>query len=293
LIIALWLICISHSVGYSTSKSLRFNSFLQLADSLYIIKDYSRAALSYERCAFLAENQTQLCEVMLKKGKCYWRTEEYNDALRALQRINTFSISDSLAFETQFAIATTAYMQKDFVYAKSELKQIEIFTTNKNQVLQSQYLSVLTLTELHEWNEAFIKANAWIDNLDAEDTTKTKLKLAIVDIFDKKNIPKIKDPERANTLSTFVPGLGQLYAGYFWEGAANVSLQVLGFAIVGVGIYTKYYITGVVSGMTIFQRFYTGGIKRAEFLAKKKNYIEMTEFRSQLKPILIKHELEK
>ena len=93
-------------------------------------------------------------------------------------------------------------------------------------------------------------------------------------------------------MSTYLPGTGQLYAGYFWEGAANLSFQLIGLATIGVGIWTKYYISGTLLGVTIYQRFYTGGTKRAGYLAEKRNYLEMAEYRNKIKPILLSQEKE-
>lgn len=212
--------------------------------------------------------------------------------MHALKRIPFFSISDSMQYEVSFAKATTAYLQKDFEFAKSELLQIEAFAPDSAQIIKSRYLSILNYNELKEWKKAHSIAVTWTNELQIPDSEKVAINEQLDFLYSKKGLPKIKDPEKANLLSTYLPGTGQLYAGYFWEGAANVTLQLIGFATIGLGIYTKYYISGTIAGLTIYQRFYTGGTKRAGYLAEKRNFIEMKEFREKVKPIILTQEKE-
>lgn len=73
-------------------------------------------------------------------------------------------------------------------------------------------------------------------------------------------------------MSTFLPGLGQMYAGYPLEGIFNLGLQS---TCLGLGLYSayyKYYLTGYFEGFALFPKFYFGGTIRTEYLVEKKNY---------------------
>ena len=88
-------------------------------------------------------------------------------------------------------------------------------------------------------------------------------------------------------MSSLLPGLGQVYAGYFWEGFVNASLQLISLAFTGGAIYLKYYITSFMVGYTTFYRFYRGGQNRAEFLANQHNYEKTRDYNTRLKKIIL------
>ena len=82
---------------------------------------------------------------------------------------------------------------------------------------------------------------------------------------------KLKNPKKAKLMSFFVPGLGQMYSGKVGKGLLSLGLTG-GFVALGVyaGI-NKHYIFALVSAMGISQRFWLGGARYAEFLAKQHN----------------------
>jgi hypothetical protein len=86
-----------------------------------------------------------------------------------------------------------------------------------------------------------------------------------------------------------LPGVGQLYAGYFWEGALNVTLQLAGLGFTGLCIWQKYYFTGAFVGFSIFQKFYGGGINRTQFLVEKRNHIKIRTFNDEIKKYLFEN----
>ena len=273
------MICIFPFVGFSTNETSKYAS---QAEALEKNSNYARAALLYERCVYLSELNTEKANFLLKKAECYWAIDELSQAKIALQRINTINLSDSLLFKTQYALAATYYMQGNYQSANSELIQIKAFIQDSSLVQKSTFLLRLTLVNLHEYKAAELQFELWANQLSISKSVKSELFEELKTIFDKKNLPKFKDPEKAKLLSMYLPGTGQFYAGYFWEGAANLSFQLAGLAILGYGICSTYYITGGIVGLGIFQRFYKGGVKRSQFLAEKRNFEDTKEFVSQI-----------
>lgn len=279
------LICIFHCVGFSTNPILEDKYYLK-GDSLFQQGEFEKAALVYERAAFETIDNDDKTIALIQKAKCLWKLERYKDASGVLDRIPLYTISDSLSFETQFASATTSYLAKDFIYAKSQLIQIESFVMDTQLINKTLFLHVLTLNELEEWEAAKAKAQQWIQSTNVTDSIKRAVLIKIDSLYSEEGLPKLKNVEKAGTLSSIIPGSGQMYAGYFFEGAANVSLQLLGLGIVVGGILTQYYVAGFVVGLNIYQRFYMGGVKRAEFLARKTNYLRKQDFSQATKSLI-------
>ena len=77
-------------------------------------------------------------------------------------------------------------------------------------------------------------------------------------------------PKKARILSTFLPGLGQLYAGDIKNGINSFVLTGVLFVL---GINTAINLTLLDALMTVapwFQRYYMGGYNRAENIAAEK-----------------------
>ena len=89
-------------------------------------------------------------------------------------------------------------------------------------------------------------------------------------------------------LSALIPGTGQMYTGHFEEGLVNLGLNVLTLSFTGYCIYKGYYATGILIGYTLFQRFYTGGLRRTEKLTTDYNNAKTIPLKQNLKDHFIR-----
>lgn len=149
--------------------------------------------------------------------------------------------------------------------------------------MRGAVLYALALNETREWDKAKIKLKEWVNYEFDNSIERDSILGEIESIYNPKHYPKYKNPKRANTMSTFVPGLGQLYSGYVFDAAFTVFMMATGLGVAAIGIFVvKYYVTGVVLGYGIYQRFYMAGIKRSEYLANKRTYILERRFNDPL-----------
>ncbi len=281
-----WLTCIFHCVGFSTSNVSDYEHEARIAAQANKYKD---AALLYERCVFLSTETEKQAEFLIEKAKCYWAINDFERSLSALKRITTYNLSDSTRFETEYCLASNHYMQGNYQNALAELQQIQAFTSDINLVEKTHFLAGLTFIQLKEWQKAKLQFVSWANTLDETDSIKSVITTEITSLLMEENLPKYKNPETAKILSMYLPGAGQLYSGFFWEGAASLTFQLAGLAILGYGIYSQYYVTGGVVGFGIFQRFYSGGVKRAQFLAEKRNFRNIKTLIEKAEEVKRKH----
>lgn len=106
-------------------------------------------------------------------------------------------------------------------------------------------------------------------------------------LYGKKKRVRIKSINKAENLSRFIPGSGQIYAGNTGEGIVNflINASVLTFA--GFQVYNGFYITGYLAGLGFFNKTYHGGIKRAGVVASRKNEKLMVDFNSKINQIIL------
>ena len=92
---------------------------------------------------------------------------------------------------------------------------------------------------------------------------------------------------KAAKMSSFIPGSGQIYLGYWSEGLVNATLQLGSVAFIGYNLISAQYFTAITLGTGILQRFYVGGINRVKYLGNKKNDQMVRKFNDHVKKIII------
>jgi hypothetical protein len=280
------LICIFRCAGYSATEA-EINLLFKKADSLYLLKQYQLAGIHFDQIAYLAFDNTIKTNALLKKADCYLERKEFAKAEIVLSRIYYADLNDSLIFNCRFKTALASYLNSNFGEAESQVIQAKSFISDTNLVYQIYPLYVLILNESRKYEEAKHALIAYVKHHVKDSLSSLKLIKEIESYYQLGKIPIMKNPEKAKKLSMFLPGTGQIYAGYFWEGALNVSLQLVGLGFTGLCIWNKYYFTGAFVGFSIFQKFYGGGMNRAQFLAEKRNYVNARKFNDNAKNIVM------
>lgn len=273
------MICIFLFVAYST------NAQFEKADSLKNAGELAFAKLEYERIIFQNTDPEIVNQAILKKARIQKSVGDYEAASQTLQRSNLFVKQNELNFNIRREIILTSYLSGNYNTALAQLKQAEYFfkNTGYNELL---YLHVLTLNELRQWEEANIKYEEYISINGSTGLTADEAYYFI----DK---TKLKDPKKAETLSYVLPGVGQMYAGYFGKGLLSSAIQGSLMAFGAYSLYEGYFFTGALTGIGLFYSFYSGGVRHARYLALKKNEELTRKYNDPIRDVLIKAEQRK
>ncbi len=270
-----------------------FFSFAQI-DSLFDLAgqyahagNYSRAILEYERIVYLSGQQPQEIRARLAQARILKQTNQPEQALDILISTPLMGIDDSLRAVFLYETALCAFLSNDFNTAEAQFKRMEFRVEDTALYTPYQWLYVLTLTQnghFEKAREALHKSIKNIPSLSADE--QQALSKQIDSLFHEDNLPNLKDPEKAMMLSTFIPGAGQMYAGYPGEGLLNLSLHLVSLSVAAYAGYHGFYITGYVAGLAVFQKFYFGSKERAYHLAEKNNKSQFQEFNSHLSRLM-------
>jgi tetratricopeptide (TPR) repeat protein len=272
--------------GYLTEPAQGGNSFGK-ADSLFLAGNYYPASVEYERAAFLSSGNAVRTLALLKKAECLQQTGNFTEAEKITERIVYTNLSDTLIAESHYQGALCSYLAGNFSNAENHLLQMHTFIRDSSLIENSLPLYALVLNELQRWPEAKEKALKAINNAAVSPVEKDTLRIRINKLYTAENYPHMKNLLKAQKMSAFLPGLGQLYAGYFWEGAASAFLNVASVGFMVYCVYTKLYFTGVITGSGVFSKFYTGGSNRLEYLVGKRNYKVLRKYNDQLKSVIL------
>jgi tetratricopeptide (TPR) repeat protein len=285
-IITFCLICIFHYGGFSAINS-GISGLEKKGDSLYKAGQFQLAGLYFEKVSFLAIENITKTTALIKKADCYLARKEFDNAQNVLSRIFYGELSDSLTFAARSKTALCAYLNSDFVLAESQIILAKGFIPDTSIYIKAYPLFALILNESQKWEEAKSVLKDYIKFKEKDPEMVSKLCNEVNEMYETKKIPTLKNVEYAKKLSMLLPGSGQLYCGYFWEGTLSVGLQLVALGFTGLCIYNKYYFTGATLAFGLFQKFYGGGLNRTEFLAKKRNYTSIRTFNDSRKKFIL------
>lgn len=276
----------------SISQSSLF--FKLKADSLFAEEQFYDAYLNYERAQFVCNDNDFELDILLEKIQALKKLGMYSQSIEDLNRFPIFLLDSSQKIKVFQEIALCAYLDGQFYLAESKLVQLKFLVSDDFYFHNYQWLYVLSLNEIHKYDEAFSEMEKWLQTKYFNQDLITEYMKKIGKQYDKKNIPKIKDPEKAEKWSTFIPGSGQMYSGHAIDGVFNASMQLGSLVFAVERVISGFYLTGYFGGFAIFQKFYFGGVARAKYLADKRNFEAHKSFNEQVKQLVLQiHQAQK
>ena len=242
--------------------------------SIYLANEYLNCNSNIEKTINILNRSSILIEMNREK-----------EALKLLEEIIYFKLNDSLMFIAYKQSALTSYILKKYTVTEKYLQLIDNYTNHfiDNSILK---ISVLTYNELNMYSKS---KKSFLDLV-------RKMKSDSLDLYTNKvnelykNIPVLKDPDKAMKLSSIFPGLGQFYAGRPIKGL--ISTAFVGFSFI-TGIYAlkeKYFFSSIIF-YNLGVKFYNGGKKSSYYFAGKKNYHNKNKFSLSIKNFFLKYKL--
>lgn len=219
---------------------------------------------------------------LLEKG-------EIKQASKVVERIPVYAIPSQQLKHYYNSTALCAYLNKEEDNSLSIIQQYELNDSiGLSRDTAAQLLKCLILLSKDDYPKLCTTFTTFKTSFQIPiDRTSTIDSLIEVG----KNL-KLKSAKKAALLSAFIPGTGQMYTGHFEEGLVNFGLNLATLGFTALCIYKGYYATGILIGYTLFQRFYTGGLRRADKLTSDYNNSLTIPLKQNLKERLIQLNLQ-
>jgi hypothetical protein len=206
---------------------------------------------------------------------------QYSLAAVEYERVIFEHPSPSVTAEAGMKRAACLKMENRYAAAAfSKLERLSYFYPGSAQKHDVLMMKILSLNELKQWQKA--------------DTLYRRFMLAFAsdpvsypDPY--QQIPRLKDPEKAQRLAAYLPftGAGFFYAGKVGEGLLNIGLQT---GLIAFAVYsglTAHYITGVLIGVGGYASFYKGGTRRVKWLVERSNERKTLDFNTRVRTLLL------
>lgn len=237
------------------------------ADSLYHAQQYFRSAIEYERILFEQEDAGIQRRALLQKALSLKHQQRYTDAIHELNRISIRDPQDTLLAHKSYQLAACYYLNKNYQQCIEGIVMVQTALMNHPILTDLLILKILSHNHLFQHEQA----RQTLIELSKHSGNGTLYQQIAHDLYESDKPKKYKNPEKAHNLSMIIPGTGHLYSGAIGEGAISFILNASALSFGAWHVYSGYYFTGYVVGVTTLERFHTGGKKRAENLAIWKN----------------------
>ena len=240
---------------------------LNLGDRLFALGDYDAAITEYKRFLFFDANHPQAGEVHFKIGLAYRAQEWWADAVEAMIAAVQLTTETEFQAERRVELAVTLIASGTYDLALVELIKVDMQSQSARLHQRARFLRGIAYLYQFKWEQAQSVFQAYFD----ETPNAAEAATEIDALFSEAVNLSQKSEKTARLLSTFLPGLGQTYAGD-WKNGVNALLLngVLGYVTLDAAI-ERDYDDALLSFFFLFHRYYSGNRYRAAEAAQTFN----------------------
>jgi tetratricopeptide (TPR) repeat protein len=240
---------------------------LDLGDLLFGLENYDAAITEYKRFLFFNADHPQTGEAQFKIGLAYRAQEWWAEAVEAMIAAAQLTTETELQAERRVELAVTLIASGAYDLAVVELIKVDMHSRSTRLRQRARFLRGVAYLYQFKWEQARLVFQTYFDEI--PDATRAAAEIDAL-FSEAINLPQ-KSEKVARLLSTFLPGLGQTYAGD-WKNGLNALLLngVLGYITLDAAI-ERDYDDALLSFFFLSYRYYTGNRYRAAEAAQTFN----------------------
>ncbi len=258
---------------------------LSYAERFFNSGNYYNAITEYKRFIFFNSNfrNENVSYAYYKIGLAYRNQKKWDECIEAFQKSIQTEVKESIRDEKKIALAVALISSGNHSASEFLLLEVEMFTHFPELRRKAAFFRGVSALYSFKWKEARESFHVYFNNSKSksqEISTQVNSLLAKAQDF------KYKSPKLAKTLSTILPGSGQIYSGD-WRNGINALLinTATGYLLVK-SLLSLQYQGALFYSLFLFGRFYRGNRYRAEEAAKKYNQSRNQKFAAQILEIL-------
>ena len=240
---------------------------LDLGDLLFALENYDAAITEYKRFLFFNADHPQTGEAQFKIGLAYRAQEWWAEAVEAMIAAAQLTTETELQAERRVELAVTLIASGAYDLAVVELIKVDMHSRSARLRQRARFLRGVAYLYQFKWEQARLVFQTYFDEIPDAARAAAKIDALFSEAI---NLPQ-KSEKVARLLSTFLPGLGQTYAGD-WKNGLNALLLngVLGYITLDAAI-ERDYDDALLSFFFLSYRYYTGNRYRAAEAAQTFN----------------------
>jgi len=230
---------------------------LNLADHFFKLQSYDESITEYKRFIFFNPEDKRVGDAFYKMGLAYRAEGRWGEAFDALNAAIRLTDDDKLKDERRIGLGITLIASGDTSLAQLELLKVLKFSQYDTMRRQASYFQGVAHLYAFNWEDAH---QAFQEFYSSKVSGESKRVDAL--LVEAQHLP-YKSGTIARTLSTILPGAGQIYAGNRKSGLNALALNSAIAAFCLNRLAKKNYQDATLIVLWLFQRFYIGNIYHA------------------------------
>lgn len=252
-----------------------------------IQKKYLLKAIEYEHQIYQNfEDTAFFIQTIFNKINCYKAIENFGKVETELKRLSKIPLPFDENLTYNYEKALFLFFQNNIDSSINLCRQIIHQYPDSLMTANFYLLFTLNLNEKYDYKTAKKYAIKYILKLPLNVSDKDSLIKKVNEWYLTENLPKIHKKRLSLTLSTFIPGAGQIYNKNIIEGILSLCFHA-GSIYLGVWEFThQNFFTAYFFGIGLSSKFYTGNLKRAVYLTQTFNEKNTRKFNQKVQNFL-------
>jgi tetratricopeptide (TPR) repeat protein len=247
----------------NADTAIAANPVIDEAERLDAIGAWYEAITEYERFTFFNSDSPSVA-VIRAIADLYGKQGNFRKAAETLDRALSLSLDDSLRDEIRIVAAAFNIAAGDYQTAQLELIRIGAFALSPEiRERANRYLSLVYSMSM-DWTGL----KKMIDTSTVFEGTRRVL---IDSLIANNNARYRVSPVAALWMSTFLPGLGQMYACDVRNGCNALAISFATGYLTVHSVMNGYFQEAILTDVTLFWRYYSGNRWRAMESAERYN----------------------
>jgi tetratricopeptide (TPR) repeat protein len=251
---------------------------MSLGDAFMAEGDYYRAITEYKKLTFLFPDSERLSEAFYQIGMAYYKGKDYKSAVNSFAKVRkayTASNYSSAAFYEGLSYSKLGLPDK----AALSFERARLFDESHPDAANAQLGLSLNALEKDNVADSRAKLDEFLANYPEDERVPgVQASFGLLDEYESQ--PR-KSPALAGTMSSVIPGSGQMYAEHYKDGL--MAFVVNGLFIAGTVAALdddNYALAAIVGGVGL--PFYVGNIYGAANASRKWNLSLTRKLRDDL-----------
>jgi len=239
---------------------------LALGDYLFESGSLETSIVEYKRYLYFHPEGKRAEHAYRRMGLAYREMEAWAEAADAFRNAAHQAANDSISAERRIDLAVVLIASGNHSGAELELVRVSHFSRYASIKRRASFFLGVSCLYGYKWIEAAQAFDRYYQGLDGDPTEK-----AVDSLLASASELNYKSPSKARWFSTFVPGLGQIYAGDLKNGLNAMAINAAtGYWFVeGLQHGT---VADIITGyFLVFFRYYRGNRAHAFNIAREHN----------------------
>ena len=256
-----------------------------LGEYLFALENYDVAITEYKRFLFFNSDHPQAGEAQFKIGLAYRAQGWWPEAVEAMTAAVQLATETESQAEMRTELAVTLIAGGAYDFALVELIKVDMQSQSVRLRQRARFLRGVAYLYQFKWEQARSVFQVYLNEMSGAAEAAAKIDALFIDALNRRR----KSERAARMLSTFLPGLGQTYAGD-WKNGLNALLLngVLGYVTLNAAI-ERDYDDALLSFFFLSYRYYAGNRYRAAEAAQAFNDRENRQHVEKILQVLTAH----